>query len=129
MGGEMHGEGSDLTTAAGSAHVRRRLELIGLLTRRALLGAASVAALAAIPARAQDAALVEAAKKEGTVVWYSGMIVNQVLRPLADGMQHAFDPRTTGLGFVGHDLLTLGLWTVAGAVIMRGTLRRLQARD
>src|SRR5580698_6608932 len=34
-----------------------------------------------------DPALVEAAKKEGSVVWYSGMIVNQIVRPLVDAFQ------------------------------------------
>ena len=66
---------------------------------------------------------------DGAPSWLNDIAKAFPLRPLADGMQHAFDPRTTGLGFVGHDLLTLGLWTVAGAAIMRGTLRRLQARD
>lgn len=45
-------------------------------------------------------------------------------RALADGLQVAFDPRTHGSGFVGHDLLVLGIWTFGGARIM---LRYLQA--
>ena len=59
---------------------------LGLL----MLGAAACAALGSVSARAEDAALVAAAKKEGTVVWYSGMIVNQVLRPLADGFERKY---------------------------------------
>jgi len=36
---------------------------------------------------------------------------------LADGLQYAFDPRTTGLGFNAGDLWGLLAWTVAGAVL------------
>lgn len=35
-------------------------------------------------ARAADQALVDAAKKEGEVVWYSTLIINQIVRPMAD---------------------------------------------
>lgn len=38
---------------------------------------------------AQDAALIEAAKKEGEVVWYTGLIVTLVVRPLVE----AFDKK------------------------------------
>ncbi len=34
-----------------------------------------------------DPALLAAAEKEGTVVWYTGLIVNQIVRPLADAFQ------------------------------------------
>lgn len=37
--------------------------------------------------RAQDANLVAAAKKEGKVVWYTGLIVNQIVRPLCEAFQ------------------------------------------
>src|ERR1700758_4565752 len=36
------------------------------------------------------------------------------IRPLADGLQRAFDPRTVGSGFNRHDLTTLLIWTVIG---------------
>lgn len=36
------------------------------------------------PARAADAALYEAAKKEGEVVWYTSLIVNQAVRPMIE---------------------------------------------
>ena len=39
------------------------------------------------------------------------------MQRLADGLQYAFDPRTTGLGFNGADLWGLLAWTVAGAVL------------
>ena len=41
---------------------------------------AGAALLAARPARAAGPALIGAARKEGTVVWYSGLIVNQIGR-------------------------------------------------
>jgi ABC-type Fe3+ transport system substrate-binding protein len=45
------------------------------------------------PARAADDALVEAARKEGRVVWYTTLIVNQVVRPL----QEAFEKKYPGV--------------------------------
>jgi ABC-type Fe3+ transport system substrate-binding protein len=56
----------------------------------ALLGAALMAAL---PARAADHALIEAAKKEGRVAWYTTLIVNQAIRPL----QQAFEQKYPGV--------------------------------
>jgi ABC-type Fe3+ transport system substrate-binding protein len=40
--------------------------------------------LACPPARAADSALYDAAKKEGEVVWYTSLIVNQAVRPLVE---------------------------------------------
>jgi ABC-type Fe3+ transport system substrate-binding protein len=37
-----------------------------------------------------SAELIEAAKKEGEVVWYTGMIVNQVVRPLTAAFQEKY---------------------------------------
>jgi iron(III) transport system substrate-binding protein len=50
-----------------------------------LAGLAAAVAFATLPARAAgaDAALVAAATKEGNLVWYSTLIVNQITRPLA----------------------------------------------
>jgi ABC-2 type transport system permease protein len=45
------------------------------------------------------------------------------LRPLAEGLQHAFDPRTTGAGFSAHDLRALAIWTIIGTVLMLRFLR------
>jgi ABC-2 type transport system permease protein len=39
------------------------------------------------------------------------------MQQLADGLQYAFDPRTTGLGFNGTDLWSLLAWTVAGSAL------------
>jgi hypothetical protein len=54
------------------------------MTRVRLLGIAFavVVALTARNAAATDAALIEAAKKEGQVVWYTTLVVNQIVRPL-----------------------------------------------
>jgi ABC-type Fe3+ transport system substrate-binding protein len=64
--------------------------------RTVALRRAAVAAmllLAAGEARAADAALIEAAKKEGQVVWYTTLIVNQIVRPL----KAAFEKKYPGV--------------------------------
>ena len=64
------------------------------------MGAAMLAALGfSNAARAQDAALIEAAKKEGQVVWYTGLIVNLVVRPLSEGFEkkYGIKPRIVDL--------------------------------
>jgi ABC-2 type transport system permease protein len=48
------------------------------------------------------------------------------IRPLADGLQYAFDPRNTGDGFNGADLRSLLIWTVIGVVLMLRFLRQPQ---
>ena len=63
------------------------------LTRRAAIGSALSLPLAAtLPraSRADDAALIEAAKKEGSVVWYSTLIVNQLVRPVAEAFMKKY---------------------------------------
>src|SRR5262245_17533868 len=59
---------------------------------RAALAAllALVASLMSAPARAADVALVEAAKKEGKVVWYTTLIVNQAIRPLKEAFEKKY---------------------------------------
>src|SRR6476661_3199626 len=37
-----------------------------------------------------DAALIDAAKKEGKVVWYTTLIVNQAVRPLKDAFEKKY---------------------------------------
>jgi ABC-2 type transport system permease protein len=39
------------------------------------------------------------------------------MQRLADGLQYAFDPRTTGPGFNGGDLIGLLVWTVVGSLL------------
>ena len=54
-----------------------------------------LALLTAMPVRAAtfDPALVDAARKEGAAVWYTGLIVNQISRPMAE----AFEARFPGI--------------------------------
>lgn len=47
------------------------------------------------------------------------------LRPLADGLQAAFDPRFSGTGLITGDLVTLAIWSVIGIVLMRTYLSSL----
>ena len=53
---------------------------------------ALVVAIATVngPAHAIDAGVVEAAKREGEVVWYSTQIVNQLVRPLAAAFEKKY---------------------------------------
>lgn len=37
-----------------------------------------------------DPALLDAARKEGQVVWYTGLIVNQIVRPMADAFEKKY---------------------------------------
>jgi iron(III) transport system substrate-binding protein len=65
-------------------------------THRAILFALTVAATMAFgPARAGEAyqpdpTMVEAAKKEGQVLWYTTLIVDQIVRPLIKSFQQQF---------------------------------------
>jgi ABC-2 type transport system permease protein len=51
------------------------------------------------------------------------------IRALADGLQHGFDPRTTGSGLNGPDLRTLAVWTVIGVMLMLKFLRHPQGEE
>lgn len=59
-------------------------------TRRAFNATLAATALAPTGALAQDAALIEAAKKEGQLLWYTGLIVNLVVRPLSEGFEKKY---------------------------------------
>ena len=48
------------------------------------------------------------------------------LRPLADGLQYAFDPRTSGSGLNSSDLRSLLIWTAVGVFLMVRFLRQPQ---
>lgn len=67
-----------------------------ILTRRSALGSALAlpfaGALASAPAGGAgvDPALVAAATKEGSVVWYSTLIVNQLVRPMAEAFMKKY---------------------------------------
>ncbi len=51
---------------------------------------AALALLAATPARAADQALVDAAKKEGQVVWYTTLILQQLGTPIAEAFEKKY---------------------------------------
>jgi iron(III) transport system substrate-binding protein len=63
------------------------------LVRMALAGAACLPLVLGVPARAADPALVAAAKTEGQVVWYTTLIVNQAVRPLARAFEKKYGIR------------------------------------
>jgi ABC-2 type transport system permease protein len=46
------------------------------------------------------------------------------IRPLAHGLQYAFDPRVSGAAFSGADLRSLAIWTVVGVFLMMRFLRK-----
>ena len=48
------------------------------------------------------------------------------IRPLADGLQYVFDPRTTGAGLNAADLRSLAIWTAVGIFLMIRFLRQPQ---
>jgi iron(III) transport system substrate-binding protein len=54
---------------------------------------ATLAAFTSTSAFAIDQSVIDAAKKEGEVVWYSGMIVNQIVRPIVE----AFEAKYPGI--------------------------------
>jgi ABC-type Fe3+ transport system substrate-binding protein len=51
---------------------------------------AACVVLAAGPARAADPALIEAAKKEGEVIWYTTQIISQLVRPVSAGFEKKY---------------------------------------
>jgi hypothetical protein len=48
------------------------------------------------------------------------------IRPLADGLQYAFNPHTAGAGFNGQDIRTLAIWTAVAIFMMVRYLRHPQ---
>lgn len=65
----------------------------GFKTLTAIICGLLAGAVVAPQARAADAAMIEAAKKEGQVVWYTTLIVNQAIRPL----KQAFEAKYPGV--------------------------------
>src|SRR3954466_5229475 len=55
-----------------------------------ILGLVSGLGNAGREARAVDAALIEAAKREGKVLWYTTLIVNQAIRPLKEAFEKTY---------------------------------------
>jgi len=79
-----------------------------------------LALIATRPASAADTALIEAAKKEGQVVWYTTLIVNQIIRPLKD----AFEKKYPGVQLQytrADDLVT------SAKILAEGKAGRVQA--
>jgi ABC-type Fe3+ transport system substrate-binding protein len=68
----------------GAKHMSASRKMIA-----AVLGAAATFALAA-PAHAVDQALIDAAKKEGSVTWYTALIINQFADPVAAAFQKKY---------------------------------------
>jgi ABC-2 type transport system permease protein len=48
------------------------------------------------------------------------------IRPLADGLQYAFNPRTVGAGFNAADVRSLAIWAAVGIFLMVRYLRKPQ---
>lgn len=57
------------------------------LSAGSILAAAMLTSAFGVPARADDAALYAAAKKEGPVNWYTGFVQNQLVRPIVAGFE------------------------------------------
>jgi ABC-2 type transport system permease protein len=66
---------------------------------------------------------------DGAPAWIQDVSKALPLRPLADGLQAAFDPRFGGTGILWRDLLPLAIWTVVGCALMSRHLRSLARRD
>ena len=65
------------------------------MLKHILLSAACAAAILASPAGAADPALIAAAKKEGTVTWYTTQIINQLVAPLAGAFEKKYGVKAT----------------------------------
>src|SRR3954467_13165144 len=65
---------------------------MGRLPRTAAVALTALLGVAAAQGRAQaaDAALIEAAKKEGEVVWYSTQIISQLVRPVSAAFEKKY---------------------------------------
>src|ERR1700722_10291911 len=92
------------------------------VTMTRLLGVAFavIVALVARNATAADSALIEAAKKEGQVVWYTTLVVNQIVRPLKDAFEKKY-PGVTLQYTRADDLVT------AAKILAEGQAGRMQA--
>ncbi|HEV7884837.1 MAG TPA: ABC transporter permease [Solirubrobacteraceae bacterium] len=62
---------------------------------------------------------------DSSPAWVQDIAKAMPLRPLADGLQAAFDPRFGGTGIIAGDLLTLAIWTLVGFALMRRYLASL----
>jgi ABC-2 type transport system permease protein len=62
---------------------------------------------------------------DGSPAWIQDVSKALPLRPLADGLQAAFDPRFGGTGILWRDLLPLAAWTLVGCALMVTYLRSM----
>ena len=87
-----------------------------------LLGVAvvAVAVLGARHASAADPLVIAAAKKEGSAVWYTTLIVNQIIRPLKDAFEKKY-PGVTLQYSRSDDLV------VSAKLLAEGQAGRVQA--
>jgi ABC-2 type transport system permease protein len=65
---------------------------------------------------------------DGAPDWVQDISKSLPLRPLADGLQAAFDPRFGGTGILWQDLLPLAIWTLIGCALMSRTFVSLARR-
>ncbi len=84
------------------------------------VAAVAIVALAAQNAAAADQTLIDAAKKEGQVVWYTTLIVNQIIRPLKDAFEKKY-PGVTLQYTRADDLVT------SAKILAEGQAGRVQA--
>jgi ABC-2 type transport system permease protein len=63
---------------------------------------------------------------DGMPSWLQTIAKLFPIRALAVGLQHVFDPRTTGSGFDGQAIRMLVIWSVIGVVLMLRFLRQPQ---
>ena len=81
---------------------------------------AVAALLIALPARAApDPAMVQAAKKEGQLTWYTTLIINQIVRPLSDAFEAKYGIKVAASRASGND--------TALKIINEARARRTQA--
>src|SRR5438105_7872565 len=64
---------------------------------RRLIAAAACCCFAAPPVHAADAALIDAAKKEGEVVWYTTQIISQLVRPISAAFEKKYGIKVRAL--------------------------------
>jgi len=89
-----------------------RFATIGLLA--ALTACGSVA-----PAAAADQALIDAAKKEGHVTWYTTLIVDQFARPAAEAFEKKYGIKV--------DYIRAGVTDIALRIVAEGKAGQVQA--
>jgi ABC-2 type transport system permease protein len=66
---------------------------------------------------------------DGAPQWLQDLAKALPLRPLADGLQAAFDPRYGGAAILWRDLIPLMIWTAIGSALMIHYLRSLSRKD